>query len=254
MYNKEWESFLFEIINLMQKYKSAAFPNLTNDWKDKMSIIFSISCKDGIVLACDSKVQCSVDNDYVPTGYHCSDEKIWYDNALAAVCCGCLDFINNDGYTGWKDILEESIIESHYYNNHNICNIHLLKDTLVKNLQRYSANNTQMIIADATQRKGILINNLNGFVCDIDNDPRGFIYEFAYTPIKIDCFLNGIFPNIRNYSLEEIKDLAVKYLKLSIYAGDFISDNVSKQESPIGGEIRLLVMHNNGFIENYTVQ
>lgn len=250
----ESEDFAFhELVRLIEKYNHAPL-YIKDDGMEKMSIIFSAACKDGIVLACDSKVKCFKENDYVPVGEHHSDEKIWRSNSLAAVCCGNLDFVNSDGYSLWKDVMESAVSKSKYYSLHSMDG---LLYYLLNIMQAANLFNTQMIIADAAQRKVSLINNSEKAIYEIDRCQQPFIKVFGYYPIRSNVFFNNIANEINNYNLEELRSAAADYIRLNISAADFIAKKIpdkTNETSPIGGKIHLLSLHNDGFIECHTME
>lgn len=250
----ESEDFAFhELVRLIEKYNHAPL-YIKDDGIDKMSIIFSVACKNGIVLACDSKIKCFKENDYVPVGEHYSDKKIWRSNSLAAVCCGNLDFVNSDGYSLWKEVMESAVSESKYDSLHDL---RYLLDILVRAIQKERLYNTQMIIADATQRKISFINDSEKAIYEIDRCQQPFIKVFGYYPIRSNVFFNNIANEINNYNLEELRRAAADYIRLNISAADFIAQKVpgkANETSQIGGEIHLLSLHNDGFIEYHTME
>lgn len=250
----ESENFAFdELVRLIEKYNHAPL-YIKDDGIDKMSIIFSAACNDGIVLACDSKVKCCKENEHVPVGEHYSDEKIWHSNSLAAVCCGNLDFVNSDGYSLWKEVMESAVSESKYDSLHSMDGLLYYLRNMMQAARLY---NTQMIIADATQRKVSFINNSEKVIYEIDRCQQLFIKVFGYYPIRSNVFFNNIANEINNYNLEELRRAAADYIRLNISAADFIAQKVpgkANETSPIGGEIHLLSLHNDGFIEYHTME
>lgn len=206
-------------------------------------------------MACDSKVLCSNTSAYLPqSGYHYSNEKFWYNETIAAVCCGVLDFTNSNGFSQWKDILEESIDHINY---HNTKNMECLRLDLIKNLKQYGASQTQMIVADASIRRVLLINyNYTSEVLSISQNGDPFAQVFGYYPVDLQLFFKDIKNNLNDFSLEKIKTLAEKYIRVNYDVSTFIEKSVSSVDSPIGGNIHLLSLNNKGYTnyENVSIE